>query len=266
MLISYNFFFLYSFILKINLTCNLLKSYSFFDFLFIYFISHFILSAMIEEFKTRLGEFISFQTLLLDYINQNFDDENNDQYNQLIEFINKNNIRSNKSKIIQLLHILSQLAGSHFRGHDLLRKIDRILQELINDINTLITNLSELFNIFKYNKTILLFLLKNIEQLDNNPKNKEIFLLHILESEDKELIQYFYPELRELATLEQNSDISDSEFNFSKFKDDYNNKIKEFKLKNFINENDQNIELFNIRRNQGENETKCLTQGWNYQC
>ena len=159
-----------------------------------------------------------------------------------------------------MLRILSQLAGSHYRGHDLLRKINKILQEVINDINTLFTNISELFNIFKYNKTILIFILKNIEQLDNNPQNKELFLFHILNSDDKELIQYFYPELRELATLEQNPDSTEetaaSTFDLSKFKEDFNNKIKEFKLEKFITENDKNIELFNIRRNQGENETK----------
>lgn len=211
---------------------------------------------MIEELKERLGEPISFQTLLLDYITQNFDDENNEQYKNLVEFINNHNIRTSKSKIIQLLRILSQLTGSHFRGHDLLRKIEKILLELINDINTLITSISELFNIFKYNKTILLFLLKNIEQLNSNPRNKELFLLHILESDDKELFQFFYPELRELSTLEQESELVESGFNLIKFKEEYNEKIKEFKLEKFITENDKNIELFNIRRNQGENETK----------
>lgn len=216
---------------------------------------------MIYEFKAILSESVTFQKILLEYIDQKGEKENEEKYNNLIDFINKNEFRINKSKFMELLRILSQLAGYHFRGNDLLIKINKILQEIFKDFNSHIKDVSELFNIFKYNKTILLFLLQNIAQISIGPNCKELLLFHILNSEDKELIQFFYPEIRDLsnsaAEAEQTTETEESTtFDYSKFKDLFAQKVQEFKLEKFIAENDQNLDFFNERRNEGENEAK----------
>lgn len=201
---------------------------------------------MIEEFNAFLTEYIEIQSQLLSYIQANCDTVNFTNFTQIIS---ENEITNSEAKIIPFLLILSQVSGSHYRNSGFLEKINQILLFISPSITTQLQNIDELFNIFKYNKTILLLILKHIDQFCREANAKNDFLYRIFGSDDEDLFQYFYPELRDLCQNNQNDAKS---LNINEF----NNKVEEYSISKFIKTNDENIELFNQNRILGENETE----------
>ena len=74
------------------------------------------------------------------------------------KFINTK-IGDSQYDLLSLLHLISNISENHHRGPNFFRKIDQILKSYQKEINENFSNFS-VFNIFKKNKRIILFLLK----------------------------------------------------------------------------------------------------------
>ena len=86
-------------------------------------------------------------------------DENlDDQFQIFTDFLKTQNIQD--QCFIEFLNLISKISENHYRKQNLIIKIEKILTFLKDDIKCHFTNIS-LFNIFRNNKRILLFLIEN---------------------------------------------------------------------------------------------------------
>ena len=108
-----------------------------------------------------------------------------------------------KSEFEQLLKLISKISKNHHRRNNFNAKIDLFFQYLGNAIKKEFSN-TEIFNIFKNNKKILLYLFENkIITID-----KYIFN-YILSQVDKKYFNFFLPEIIETVP---NIDIKQYEY------------------------------------------------------
>ena len=103
----------------------------------------------LEEMKNIQNNFLAF-----------LEDESNieSNYQNLKKLFEETKIHNDIHKIKSFLHLLTKIANNHHRGPDFNRKIERILQIFQDDIKKFPN--SEIFNIFKSNKLILLYLIE----------------------------------------------------------------------------------------------------------
>ena len=94
--------------------------------------------------------------ILLSFI-ENDDDED---YQRLIEQIEIQNIREDAEEIKEFLKLLSSVSNNHTRNNYLISKIEKILLYFSETFKHALTNL-EIFDIFKNNPRIYHFLHKN---------------------------------------------------------------------------------------------------------
>lgn len=123
------------------------------------------------------------------YIENDFIEAN---YSNMVNFFKNQQINSNRLDLKVLLNILAKISNNHYRNTNFFEKIEKVLSLFKNDITNFFTSY-EIFKIFKKNKRILLYLIKeNIMTLD-----KEIILIML---KDKFRIQrypeYFSPEIK----------------------------------------------------------------------
>ncbi|KAK8883532.1 hypothetical protein M9Y10_042626 [Tritrichomonas musculus] len=143
--------------------------------------------SFIQQYMDKMREI---QRLIIEFIEN--DEISNENFNDLIDYFNKQNIKDNKHELKSLLHLISKIADNHQRAHDFFSKIEQIIKLFHKEINKYFSNFC-VFNIFKNNKRILLFLLrekiiipeKSIFLIISNDKYKERFYP-----------QYFYPEFK----------------------------------------------------------------------
>ena len=155
--------------------------------------------------------------------------ENECEETEFITEIEKSNIKSNPYELEEILHMISKIANHHFRNQLFLQKIYQVLLFLKEDIQKNFSNF-EIFQLFKNNKPILLFLLK---QQIIIPDEKIAHFLTIDKYYRRNYPIYF----------------------FNEFQDFFPPKIQT-KIKNKLNpyiENDP--ELFEQNRMNGENES-----------
>ena len=122
----------------------------------------------------------------------NFFDEENDTicFTDLINKIDKINIKS-QYEIKEFLYIISKISDNHTRKFNLISKIEQLLLHFKEEIKQNFTNAS-IFNIFKKNKRILLFLFE--EQLIKIDEN----ILSVFSKPKyiaKNYYEYFLPEI-----------------------------------------------------------------------
>ena len=117
-----------------------------------------------------LGIMQNIQHHFLEYIdNQDIKEEN---YQNLIQFINDNVIHKDKHEFKSILYLISKISNNHYRSQDFFSKIIQILRYLKSDITKNFSNF-EVFNIFKKSKAILLFLIKEkIIEINQKIANK----------------------------------------------------------------------------------------------
>lgn len=96
------------------------------------------------------------QINILDFIN---DDTFDDKFDQLVSLLSDQN-EPNKQEFKLILHIILSIANNHHRNSTFFSRISKILLFLKDKISQNFSNL-EIFNFFKSNKRILLFLLEN---------------------------------------------------------------------------------------------------------
>ena len=108
-----------------------------------------------EAFKTELKILVEIQTLFLDFI-ENDDDAEIFKYLKQIDIINNN------ERYVVLLFLISKSPIYRFSKRGLNAKLWFLMEHLINDFDLMkIFDIDFIFNTFKKNKTILLFLFKN---------------------------------------------------------------------------------------------------------
>ena len=97
--------------------------------------------------------------LIISYIDTETDDDND--YNLIASYLENNKSSSNdRWDLKELLRLISKISKNHYRYSLFFRKIEKLINHLESDIKQTFTN-SEIFNIFKNNKMILLFLITN---------------------------------------------------------------------------------------------------------
>ena len=107
--------------------------------------------------------------------------------------LNDTKIRSDPYELLSLLHLVLKIGNNHFRTTNFFDKIERILQYFKEDIKKYYPN-SELFNIFKSNKRILLFLIEQKILIFNDYIVKKITMTE--KYINSSYPQYFQPEIQ----------------------------------------------------------------------
>ena len=97
------------------------------------------------------------QDYILDFLEKEEQTEENFQI--LTMFLNEQKIYDDQQKLNSLLHLILKIANNYFNGPTFFAKIERILKLFISSIKKYFSNY-EIFNIFKSNKQILLFLIE----------------------------------------------------------------------------------------------------------
>ncbi|KAK8840556.1 hypothetical protein M9Y10_030765 [Tritrichomonas musculus] len=144
-------------------------------------------------------------------------------FNDLIKFISK--YLKTQEEFNQFLLLILHIFNNHHRQPNFLNKIFQILRSLSKEIKQLLSN-QEIFDIFKSNKLILLFLFENqIISFDEYILN---YITFSLEAKRANLIQFFLPEIKKIKEKYEN-DI--------KYKLDYDN----FEENRHIGENESYI-------------------------
>ena len=153
------------------------------------------------------------QKAFLSYIeDQSSESENN--FQDLLRYLDLLKIKENKNELKGILHLISKIAKYHQRTKSFFGKIEKILQIFESEIKENFSNL-EIFNIFKSNKRVLLFLFecqiiipeKSICNIITNEKFK---MMNYPEYFFKEFEKFYDKELKE-KIISKNSDINNFE-------------------------------------------------------
>ena len=181
---------------------------------------------MSVEIKQYVDNKKELQEKILNFV---LDEEDaNDEFNNLIEYIEKQiKVEENPEELKLLLNLISRISNNHYRHKAFISKIFNILSSLEQNIKKLIPN-HRVFNIFKTNKLVLLFLFqKKIIIPDENIIN------YIITQTKFNYDVYFYEEIKP-----------------------YINKTKEKIIENKLTQLYQNsTEYFEENRQKGENDS-----------
>ena len=141
------------------------------------------------------------QKALLAYIEA--EDPVGSHYANLIKVLDDFQVRENKHDLNILLHIIISIFKHHYRNPDFFPKIFGFLKNLSKEIKTFFSNYT-IFNIFKGNKRILLFLIeeqillidKTIVSIFQSPKYNSREYPYYFQFEMRPFInQYYFAEL-----------------------------------------------------------------------
>lgn len=161
----------------------------------------------VEENITRL--YYIQKAFLLFIENDDLAEEN---YQNLTTILTEFKIGENQHDLELFLYLLLTIANNHHRSLNFFEKIFQILILFKNQMKNFFTSF-RIFNIFKSNKRILLFLIK--EEVIIVDKSI-VYILFNRKYNDRNYIYYFYPEIKsfldekEIKKIE-NEDISDLE-------------------------------------------------------
>ena len=144
----------------------------------------------------------SLQNHLLEFIERENNSEEN--YQNFDDIFNEQKISNDQCNFKSFIHILLQIANNHYRTPNFFSKIDKIILTLKDEIKQKFSN-SQIFNFFKSNKRILLFLIKEkILVIDHSITN---IILNDTKFNVRNYIQYFFIE----NEIIQNFSIENSE-------------------------------------------------------
>ena len=137
-----------------------------------------------------LDEMIKIQSELLEFLDNESDTEEN--FQNLNNILKDQNLFEDKHKLKLFLRLLCEISKYHQRGQNFFEKIEQILKLFKEEIKRDFTN-QEIFDFFKGNKRILLFLFEEkLLTMDSNIRNT------MMQEKYKQAKypQYFAPELR----------------------------------------------------------------------
>ena len=141
------------------------------------------------------------QNIFYEFIECNNDDDNIENFQRLINYLENlgslDNLE-NQSKIEEFLYLIQKVTNNHHQEPKFFDNVEKILFYFRKQIKQTFSNLN-LFNFFKKNKQILLFLFeKEIITLDDNIIDS-IFSMKLRD----EYIVYFSPEIKPLIDLDK---------------------------------------------------------------
>lgn len=143
---------------------------------------------LLMEFEEYLEKKKEIQKELLLYIDDQTSVEEN--FQNFCVILENQRIQGSSSQLSELLHLISKISNNHHRSPNFFTKIEQILHILKESITSKKSN-SQLFNIFKGNKRILLFLIENKYLTIDKYISKQI-------TNDFGYCFYFFPEIRSL--------------------------------------------------------------------
>lgn len=144
----------------------------------------------IEIYIGKKGEL---QNLLLELLENVDDDDEN--FNYLIEFINKGKYQNNPEEFKQFLRLILNVSNNHHRTENFFTKIKKIILHFKDTIKQTLSNY-EIFNIFESSNLILHFLLK--ENLISIDKTIVDYLKYIDFQKGTKKCQFFSPEIKKI--------------------------------------------------------------------
>lgn len=106
------------------------------------------------SFEESIEKMKRIQSILLQYLEEEINVEEN--YENFLIIISEQKINNDKSKLKELLRLINKIGNNHQRVSNLIDKIEQILKYFKKAISKYFSN-SEIFEIFKGNKRILLF-------------------------------------------------------------------------------------------------------------
>ena len=170
------------------------------------------------------------------------EEEANSEENFLILESKFNDIKisDSKSYLSSLMHLISKIGDNHHRFPNFFAKIERILLIFKEDIKKYFSN-SEIFNIFKSNKRILLFLIEQqIIVFDEYIVKKIVNIGKYIEAKYP---QYFQPEFQPFIN--------------EKWFPKYDRRYSELKKNGWVEEIKKELpENFYEKRKEGENDSQ----------
>ena len=185
----------------------------------------------------NIEEYFTKKTIIQENLLKLLDDERNDEekYDDLCQILEDIKIRDNCHELRLFLRFISKISDNYHRNPTFFMKIDRILGLFKDEIKQYYSN-TEIFNIFKKNKRILLFLLEEkIMFIDE-------YILKIMTSmkyKNEKYPQYFAPEIKSIVNekYQNNNDFDKKllvEWANKELPENFNVLRKEGENKNFI--------------------------------
>ena len=157
-----------------------------------------------------LDKIKDFEQNLLDYLDT---DSKLEEHPILISFLKNQFQRKKQQEIKETLLLISNIANDHHRTPNFFDKIDKLLFNFTDEIKQTFSNF-ELFSIFKDNKRILLFFIKQSLLIIDQP----VFdVINDNDYWDENYIKYFFPESKPflheklIQEIEEELKIYDSE-------------------------------------------------------
>ncbi|KAK8896655.1 hypothetical protein M9Y10_014568 [Tritrichomonas musculus] len=189
----------------------------------------------VEEIRDRMKKI---QSALLEFLENESDAEEN--YEFFFEVVNEYHLTEDKCKIKSILQLINEIGNNHQRVSNFIFKIERILINFKKDIHNFFSN-SEIFELFQYNKRILLFLIEEkIMTIDEYIVSR----ITSYKFSDKNYCEYFGPEIKPFLTKKfiqkyqsNNSNLRNEEFieKIQKdFPEDFYDKRKEGENDNYL--------------------------------
>ena len=183
-----------------------------------------------EKLQKYIEEMKEIQEKLLSFINSTDDDnEAYDPFEDLKDILAKQKIQRKHQKLKSFLKLILNICNNYHRPTNFFERVEQILKHLEEAIKKTLTR-KEIFNIFKSNKRILLFLFE--EKIIIINQNIIDYFLEEDEKHKNKYCHFFYPEVKNFLTEEKSQEIE-----------------KELLL------NDPYYKInFNEKRHEGENE------------
>ena len=150
-----------------------------------------LVKSIIMSFQAYLDTMKDIQDNILNFLEEEVNSEEN--FLILEKKFKDTKISDNIYDILSLLHLISRIWNNSYRFPNFFSKLERILLIFKKDIKKYFSN-SEIFNIFKSNKRILLFLIEQqIIVFDENIAKKIACTYKYIEAKYP---QYFQPEIQ----------------------------------------------------------------------
>ncbi|KAK8840889.1 hypothetical protein M9Y10_027720 [Tritrichomonas musculus] len=186
----------------------------------------------IEELTEKMK---SVQSALLDFLDDECSSEEN--YENFVNITANQKVIEDRHELKLLLRLINNIGSNHRRSSNFTNKIDQILHHFKKEIQNFFSN-SEIFEVFKDNKRILLFLIEEKMMIIDE------YVVSRMTSDEyvrKNYDEYFAPEIKPFLTKEF----------IQKFRSENSNLRKE----EFIDKIKKEVpEEFYIKRKEGENE------------
>ena len=185
------------------------------------------------EIQKYLEKMKSIQNCLLEFLDN--EDNVEEKFQNLISLIQNHKIKENRYDLRSILHLLVKISTNHHRSIHFFDKIWQILQHLKEEIKQTFSNY-EIFNIFKGNKRILLYL---TEESILTINEQIAVILTNDRYQELNYHRYFFPEIRPFLneeTIQKNLNELPENIDQKRKTDEEDNFTREVIRKDLINE------------------------------